>query len=59
LDAEQITPTKKEPEPMTNREIIHQLLDGNHLEPKELQKAWLIVEDLKEILEYRTAGEAK
>ena len=44
---------------MTNREIIHQLLDGNHLEPKELQKAWLIVEDLKEILEYRTAGETK
>jgi hypothetical protein len=44
---------------MTTLKIIEQLLKGNHLEPKELQKAWLIVEDLKEILEYRTAGETK
>jgi hypothetical protein len=44
---------------MTSLEILNQLLKGNHLEPKELRKAWLIVEDLKEILEYRTAGESK
>jgi hypothetical protein len=44
---------------MTTLKIIEQLLKGNHLEPKELRKAWLIVEDLKDILEYRTAGESK
>jgi len=44
---------------MTSLEIINQLLKGNHLEPKELRKAWLIVEDLNDILEYRTAGETK
>jgi hypothetical protein len=44
---------------MTSLEILNQLLKGNHLEPKELRTAWLIVEDLKEILEYRTAGESK
>jgi hypothetical protein len=44
---------------MTTLKIIEQLLKGNHLEPKELRRAWLIVEDLKEILEYRTAGETK
>jgi hypothetical protein len=59
LEPEQIIPTKKEPEPMKTLEIIDQLLKGNHLEPKELRRAWLIVEDLKEILEYRTAGESK
>jgi len=60
LDAEQVTPQqKKEPEPMTNREIISQLLDGNHLEPKELEKAWLIVANLTEVLRLRSAGETK
>lgn len=44
---------------MTSLEVLNQLLKGNHLEPKELRRAWLIVEDLKEILEYRTAGESK
>ena len=44
---------------MKTLEIIDQLLKGNHLEPKELQKAWLIVEELEEILEYRTSGESK
>ena len=44
---------------MTNREIIHQLLDGYHLKPKELEKAWLIVADLTEVLRLRSEGETK
>jgi hypothetical protein len=42
---------------MSTLKIIEHLLNEKHLEPRELGRAWVIVNDLKEILEYRTGGE--
>ena len=44
---------------MTNREIIHQLLDGYHLEPKELERAEQIVHSITQELKSRTRKETK
>jgi hypothetical protein len=44
---------------MTSLEILNQLLKGNHLEPKELERAEKIVHSITQELKSRTKEASK